>query len=347
VAPGPQLDKLANTIRERHKKVCAAYRKACAAYRTAVDDALEAGRALIEAKDKLGCGPFGRWIVQNCGFSQRTAQVYMQVAEGVAGGRFDLEAAKAQSSAGLSINSILKKLAKPRPKKAETVTEPETAHVPTAAAPADPESACAPADRQQREQLDEQDDSDDGDEPLTWELVDPAAEPNEAQPAGLAGSPERCNATRKIGRLDSTAGAIKAEPAGESGSSPAATSDTADAVGDAEWLESMPIRLQLRDPAEFDAQALIWKRVQPAIDMMRQVFSPSGDDLSRAWNSGRYRERVAYVVAGPIGLNSPERWRLCARCRGTGRSNALGMECVLCGGAGFAITHEGAPAVSE
>jgi hypothetical protein len=337
----PELDALAQTIRERHKKVCAAYRKACAAYRTAVDDALEAGRALIEAKVKLGHGPFGAWVERSCGFSERTAQVYMQVAKGVAGGQFDLEAAKAQSSAGLSINSILKKLARPRRKRAETVT----AQVPSTVEPADPESSCEPADRQRHEQRHQQADSHDGDKPLTCELVEAATEPAQVQPADSPTIPDG-RETERTPNVDGTMGPDDATPAAEPGGATVATSDTTDVIDVDEWLASMEIRAQLSDPSEFDENALLWLHLQPVRSLMAQIYTPSHDDLNLALNPLRYRERVPHLVAALLGMNPPDRWLVCPRCQGKRWCVAPGIECVPCGGTGFIITHAGDSAVS-
>src|SRR4051812_38894664 len=43
--------------------------------------ALEAGRALIEAKSLLKHGRWLPWLKDNCGLPERTAQLYMKLAE--------------------------------------------------------------------------------------------------------------------------------------------------------------------------------------------------------------------------------------------------------------------------
>lgn len=51
------------------------------AAKTAAERAIEAGRALLEAKELVKHGLWGRWLKEHCGgISERTAQLYMQIA---------------------------------------------------------------------------------------------------------------------------------------------------------------------------------------------------------------------------------------------------------------------------
>jgi hypothetical protein len=82
--PGPRLvadaapPDLAARIRTAHDAV-----------RRSLGDALrhatEAGRLLLEAKSAVGHGGWLPWLKENCGLSERTAQVYMRLARELPG----------------------------------------------------------------------------------------------------------------------------------------------------------------------------------------------------------------------------------------------------------------------
>lgn len=99
------LATLAEQIRAEHA--------ACeSSARTALRHAITAGRLLTEAKDRLGHGKWLPWLVANCAFSGRTAQVYMRAAHHAT----ELEA-NAQSAAHLTLDGAMKLLAEPAPAK--------------------------------------------------------------------------------------------------------------------------------------------------------------------------------------------------------------------------------------
>src|ERR1041384_6513861 len=70
----PSLADLAATIRDQHQ--CATM-----AALSAVEHALNCGRALIQAKDQAGHGRWLGWLKEHCpNISERTAQAYMKLA---------------------------------------------------------------------------------------------------------------------------------------------------------------------------------------------------------------------------------------------------------------------------
>ncbi|MGA2493333.1 MAG: DUF3102 domain-containing protein [Roseiarcus sp.] len=69
-----RLPVLAEQIKEAHAGVFDAAK-------TAADCAIEAGRALIEAKMLVAHGGWAPWLIANVGFSERTARRYMQIAQ--------------------------------------------------------------------------------------------------------------------------------------------------------------------------------------------------------------------------------------------------------------------------
>jgi ParB family chromosome partitioning protein len=64
----------------RHRRLEELAATANRAHDDAVHCALDAGRALLEAKKLVGHGQWRQWLSDHCKFSERTAQVYMQAA---------------------------------------------------------------------------------------------------------------------------------------------------------------------------------------------------------------------------------------------------------------------------
>lgn len=99
-----RLDALAEEINTEHR--------ACeVAVTAALDHAMRAGDLLAEVKSKCPHGTWQAWLENNFEGSVRTAQVYMRAASH----RREIEEAKAQTSAPLSLDGALKELAAPTP----------------------------------------------------------------------------------------------------------------------------------------------------------------------------------------------------------------------------------------
>jgi hypothetical protein len=97
------LDALARRINDEH-------RRCEEAVNAALEHALRAGELLIKAKSQCSHGTWQAWLAGNFEGSVRTAQAYMRVAHN----RETIEAAKAQSSAPLSLDGALKALSTPK-----------------------------------------------------------------------------------------------------------------------------------------------------------------------------------------------------------------------------------------
>ena len=93
------LDTLAECINEEH-------RRCEAAVTSALEHALAAGDLLLEARGTCPHGAWQAWLEGNFAGSVRTAQAYMRVAAR----RDEVEAAKTQSSAPLSLDRALRAL---------------------------------------------------------------------------------------------------------------------------------------------------------------------------------------------------------------------------------------------
>jgi hypothetical protein len=97
------LDDLAKQINQEHNE-CES------AFKAGVQHALNAGELLIQAKALCHHGEWGRWLKDNCQFSERTAQAYMRVARELPG----LDGDKAQRVAEMSFRETLALLAEPQ-----------------------------------------------------------------------------------------------------------------------------------------------------------------------------------------------------------------------------------------
>jgi hypothetical protein len=107
----PSLDDLAQRIKTEHQEIMGAKRNI-------VERAMKAGDLLIQAKAKAGHGNWLNWLKTNCvGISERTANVYMKLADGRATIE---EKLKSAATADLTINEALRSLVEEAPEAAET-----------------------------------------------------------------------------------------------------------------------------------------------------------------------------------------------------------------------------------
>ena len=114
------------------EKIRAAHAGVALAFAAAIDRALEAGRALNTARDKVEDGKWGAFL-RRCDVNERTAQRYMQLARLVDP---SLTTAPADLKS-LSIEQAIRRLSPPpaskddpAPKKSESVTTPVVVHPP-------------------------------------------------------------------------------------------------------------------------------------------------------------------------------------------------------------------------
>ena len=102
----PSLDDLAQRIKTEHQEIMGAKRNI-------VERAMKAGDLLIQAKANAGHGNWLNWLKANCvGISERTANVYMKLADGRATIE---EKLKSAATADLTINEALRSLAEEAP----------------------------------------------------------------------------------------------------------------------------------------------------------------------------------------------------------------------------------------
>jgi Protein of unknown function (DUF3102) len=86
------LDELAKRIKDEHQKVTGAFKDV-------LSHAMLAGDYLIKAKGKVKHGEWLPWLKDNCGIADRTARLYMQLANS----RAQIEKLKSASDADLTL----------------------------------------------------------------------------------------------------------------------------------------------------------------------------------------------------------------------------------------------------
>src|SRR5262249_46840075 len=104
------LADLAARIRAEHEQVVVALARG-------IKHAINAGELLLEAKAQIKHGQWLSWLSEHCAVSERTAQLYMRIAQR----RAELEA-KAQGLADLTLEGAARLLAKSGESNIETVT---------------------------------------------------------------------------------------------------------------------------------------------------------------------------------------------------------------------------------
>ncbi len=102
----PSITGITQEVREAHEAYQVSHLKA-------ITQAIRAGRALIRAQTELG-GGYREWLSTSFKFSERTAQVYVQLAE-----HESKILANAQHAADLTLRGALRLIAVPKPEKEE------------------------------------------------------------------------------------------------------------------------------------------------------------------------------------------------------------------------------------
>jgi N6-adenosine-specific RNA methylase IME4 len=97
-----------NSLADLAARIRAEHEATTIAMQRGLEHAIRAGDLLLEAKAQLKHGQWLPWLTEHCSMSERTAQLYMRVAER----RSELEA-KAQGLADLTLEGAARLLAKP------------------------------------------------------------------------------------------------------------------------------------------------------------------------------------------------------------------------------------------
>ncbi len=114
-----EIEKNLETLAER---INAEHRACDHALRSGLRHAVNAGGLLAEAKERVSHGEWGSWLADSFEGSSRTAQAYMKVSREVP----NLDAAKAQRVADLSVRGALAELSAPPEDKPEPPEGPNT-----------------------------------------------------------------------------------------------------------------------------------------------------------------------------------------------------------------------------
>jgi Holliday junction resolvase RusA-like endonuclease len=100
---------LSNSLTDLAIRIKAEHEAAALAMRRGVEHAMAAGNLLIEAKAQLKHGQWLPWLEVHCAMSERTAQLYMRLAQR----RPELEASNPQGLADLTLEGASRLLSKP------------------------------------------------------------------------------------------------------------------------------------------------------------------------------------------------------------------------------------------
>ena len=112
VHTGPQVARVSNSaavLSDLADRIRAEHTAVVSAFSSAVQHALAAGRALIEAKDLIGHGHWTRFL-KDCDLGDRQAERYTQLAH-----LYDANPSSGTDLTGLSIQAAIKKLSPPNP----------------------------------------------------------------------------------------------------------------------------------------------------------------------------------------------------------------------------------------
>jgi len=324
-----RLDELAVSINHTHGIIQNALR-------SSLRHAIRVGHLLIEAKQEVGHGAFTTWIKANCNFSLETARIYKRLAENEAF-LSKLDGAKQQSLTVMTMTGALSRLAKPGSGRAARQARPL---VPSGSRPASglagvpgERSGHLPARLVGGDRADEAAGAVDGLRPtphavLPLDIVDPTI------PAG------NDHSLRSDWGPQPDPGVTPMEHIGrDDGDGPMWRDVGTDReLPDAAWLDAIPIRKQLANPAIFDEQARIWRSLRPVMESLLAAYRPTNEDVRGAGVMRWVKERYSYRVAFLTGVNPPDEWTACERCQGSGVSPADRMPCDWCKGGGFEVT---------
>ena len=110
---------------------------------------------------------------------------------------------------------------------------------------------------------------------------------------------------------------------------------------DQDWLESLSIRAQLSNPAFFDGPALLWRRFQPAIYLLRHIYRSMPEEIWRAGLLHGYYKDYLHAIEELIAIPPAEQWVLCGACGGSGMNHKKQVTCCRCLSYGFEIPDLG------
>ena len=298
--------------------------------RTSLRHAAEVGELLCRTKELVGRGNWKGWLAENCDeISHRTACDYMRVAEhknllcDVAD-----DDPNSQFTANLTLAGFLKGLSKPRAKRGGRDTTTTSSRGNT---------------KDDRGCHDHDQDHDAGGGGAEEDEGDPSGA-SEPAPSTSSSSADRDDAPA-VSTTDPSTTSATDDPTYAPAGTPTETIPAGihDTVEETQWLASLPVRQRLADTSAFDRDALLWRRVQPAVEMMRTLSGPgrlATDDYGKARIGAFCKQRYSRHLGCVVGVKPPAQWTVCTFCRGTGKART-GTECYPCLAGGYAIGHVG------
>jgi hypothetical protein len=317
--PSENDEQLELFLEEASLKISDGYVSVMMSMRNTIRHACSVGHELLAVKGRLAHGRFEDWVEANCPFSLRTARAYMRLTKGASNLPLDCDPER-HPPADLTLERALKMLSKPKPRVLETAGS-------TSASSGRPTSQPKPeSDVSSDRDVDEPTVSDNDED--AEEAIDDHLEP----------AWSRADSRADSDGSDVTDSGSYDEP--ESPAKPMAIIEDREVESsDEEWLANLPVRKRLANPAIFDADALLWRRVQDSIEQLLQDFRPSPYETRTAADPARAAKRYHSRLAFLTGVTHPREWMSCWSCRGRGRSPGTRETCAACDGSGYGIRH--------
>lgn len=276
--------------------------------------AVETGHLLRKAKDALGHGEYGKWVKKRCRLSERTAREYKRLAENEDRIR-ELAAANGRRSKELTIHDALALL---RQADAEEATVPDAVDA-TDREPADRadlRTKSTPASTAKAPKAAAKPERDGG-----KRASRPAATPGDSEPSG----------STFLGDVDTGLGIDDGDH--RAAVVDAATGQDSEATDEA-WLEQSELRAQLADPRAFDRQALLWRRVRPALARLAGEVGEVECGYLKGPMAKLAPLHLDAILHSLATTEGPESWVKCEVCDGGHRRAGIGA-CLACHDHGF------------
>jgi hypothetical protein len=330
----PVVKSGSDRLKELAKQIRPHYRRMLHAATIAVEEHILIGQFLIEAKSLCKHGQFGRFLTK-CKLNQSTANQCMQFAQSRA-----LIERNSYGRTNLTVDAVRKMIAaerkasgqSPKRRSARATSPDRTGEGEGTGAASTTGSTVG--------------------EPAAG-AADPAAEasavatepPTATEPTTKAQCGGDLVDPIEPAKAASGTGADPAEPGG--GPARQGTPDP-DEPSDAEWLASIPLRADLEPEARknFDQEALLWRRTQPAREQVRAAINPSRKDIKDSRFFKMALNRLPLRLLWGVSVKDPHEWTICPNCRGRFTAK-VGLICGLCDGQSYRLTHEGDEQQSE
>jgi hypothetical protein len=334
----PDMPQSDDRLIELAKQIARHRQRMLRAARTAVEEHIQIGQALIEAKRVC---KHGRWapFLKRCGLKQRTAGQCMQFAR-----NRELIEQEAHGRADFTVEAVRKLIAS-KAKAIEQTSKTQSASGSDAdgtgeeADRRDPEGN-APSDPGAPSQSHHRGDATVESAEDELAVAEPGEPPSTAVVTDSTADGQRCGDITNMPESVDTCGPDTDRSKPERNEAQLRASEPDEPPGQ-EWLASIPLRHELTDPSDFDRDAILWRRAQPLLAKLGELVEPTTDEIGKSTYYKMARNRLRLRLLFGMRVRGPHDWRICPRCRGGCTDRPGTMPCSGCDGGGFILTHDG------